>query len=90
MTRIGEPKRTVIKEHPMIPARRRRSIPYPIKEPEKVPVRVTPSEEPSKEVWNSIGMDIAEIQYSCPKCGRELNVDEGILYCPDHGVLSVD
>ena len=88
MTRIGEPQRT-IEDVPMPMPVRRRVVPMPKpgEEPEKVPVRVTPSKEPRKEIWNRIGLEVTEIPYYCPECGREMEMEDGTLYCLTHGVM---
>ena len=85
MTRIGEPQRT-IEDVPMPMPIRRRVIQIP-KEPEKVPVRVGPSKEPNKEIWSRAGLEVTEIPSHCPMCGRETEVEDGILYCPVHGAV---
>ena len=85
LTRIGEPQKTKVVERPPVPIRRR-MIPVP-KLPEKVPVRRIPEKEPERKIWEGIGLHVTEIPYFCPECGREMEVEDGLLYCPVHGVI---
>ncbi len=92
---IGEPQKTRTIESPpvpvRIPARPFRRPAQPFKVPEKVPVRVpTPTKAPDKQLWGRIGMRVSEITYACPTCGREVEVENGVVYCPDHGVIYND
>lgn len=84
LTRIGEPQRTIEVERPPIPIRRRM---VPIKVPEKVPVRPIPQRKPDRKVWEDVGFIVEEISYSCPRCGRDLEAEDGVFYCPAHGVV---
>jgi len=86
LTRIGEPQRTIEVDRPPIPIRRKVE---PIKIPEMVPVRrvVPERREPDKQVWANYGFKVEEIPYACPSCGRELEQEDGVLSCPEHGIM---
>lgn len=89
MTRIGEPEKVRTIEKPPVPLR----IPMkPIRVPEKIPVRIPEREPvtvgaPRVAVWNRIGMTVTEIPYSCPICSSDMVMEDGTLWCPEHGVV---
>ena len=96
MTRIGEPQRTV-RDVP-VPYPMPKVRPLPEKEPvpiRRVPIKISEplkkmmpvGKEPERKVWARAGMTVEEIPYACPQCGREMTMEDGILFCPEHGVM---
>ena len=91
MTRIGKPIREVedvprpVRAPRIVPRRREPAPEDAPDERELVPVRV-PRREPAPRGT----MIITEIPYSCPYCGRELELDDNVFYCPVHKVVYVD
>lgn len=82
---IGEPVRRVEDVPRPIPVRR--IAPPP--EREKVPMRRRePVREPAKVLPGS-SMVVTEIPYMCPapRCGRRVEMEDGVLICPVHGVV---
>lgn len=89
--RVGEPRREVV-DVPR-PVRAPKFVPErgpkpmePFRRKEAVPVRRTL--EPARRALGTTGMTIEEIPYGCPHCGLEMNMEDGILSCPRHGIIS--
>lgn len=87
---IGKVEKVVVgvpKPEPM-----RRFTPPPEREPVLVPIRR--KEEPKKRALQLLGereegpLGLTEDTTFCPICGRLLEEEDGILYCPEHGLVS--
>lgn len=81
--RIGKP----IREVTTVPKPTRAPTYIPIPERETVPVRRTPIKEPARRALGRSGMIVEEIPYGCPQCGREMDMEDGVLSCPQHGIV---
>ena len=82
--RIGKKIHEVTEE----PRPYRQPARLPERAPEREPVAVPVRREPSKiGSEGRLGYTVEEIPYSCPYDGEELAMEDGILYCPKHGVI---
>lgn len=83
---IGTKEKEVTTVPRPVPIRRIPNPVIPVREP--APVRAPVRK--ARLLAGGSGLVVEEIPYVCPECRRALEVEDGVVYCPVHGVIEGD